>query len=91
MPVIIGFEFFDGTSEIVRIPAEIWVRNNEKAKKVVWFDKAVSKITLDPLLETADTDVDNNVWPKQIQPSRFEIYKSQNRPSSNPMKEAKKK
>ena len=68
MPVIFKLEYADGTSEEVRIPAEIWKMQNERltetVSKVLITNKPVSKITLDPNLETADTDVSNNVWVK---------------------------
>lgn len=89
MPVIVEFEFDNGASEIIRIPAEIWLRNNTNVSKVFNFDNRVTKITVDPYLETADTDVDNNVWPKEIAPTRFEIYKSKNNKKPNLMQQAK--
>jgi hypothetical protein len=68
MPVIFKLEYADGTSEEVRIPAEIWKMQNERltetVSKVLITNKPVSKIVLDPNLETADTDVSNNVWVK---------------------------
>jgi len=76
MPIILKFEFTDGTEEIQRIPAEIWRRNNEEVSKVFMFGKEIKQITLDPFSETADTDLDNNYWPEKKQPTRFEIYKS---------------
>ena len=66
MPVIFKLEYADGTSEVIRIPAEIWKMQNERltetVNKVIITNKAVNKIILDPNLETADTDVSNNVW-----------------------------
>jgi hypothetical protein len=85
MPVIIEFTFENGGKEVVKIPAEVWVRNNEIAHKAFWFEKKVAKIKVDPFLETADTDVNNNTWPKQIEPSRFEIYKRRSSSRPNPM------
>ena len=68
MPVIFKLDYADGTSDEVRIPAEIWKMQNEKLEetvsKVLITDKEVVKITLDPNLETADTDTSNNVWNK---------------------------
>ncbi len=68
MPVIFKLEYADGTSEEVRIPVEIWKMQNERltetVSKVLITNKPVSKIVLDPNLETADTDVSNNVWVK---------------------------
>ena len=34
MPIILEFTYADGTSEVIRIPAEIWRRNSEIIKKV---------------------------------------------------------
>jgi aminopeptidase N len=66
MPVIFKLEYADGTSEEIRIPAEIWKMQNERltetVSKVLITNRAVNKITLDPNLETSDTDVSNNVW-----------------------------
>ena len=76
MPIILEFQFEDGSEEIQRIPAEIWKRDNYNVSKVFMFDKVVTNITLDPLFETADTDLNNNSWPEKIQPSRFQLYKS---------------
>nr|MDA3823403.1 M1 family metallopeptidase [Bacteroidales bacterium] len=85
MPVILKFEFTDGTSEIKRVPAEFWSRNNMEASKVFIFKKNVQAIELDPFLETADCERDNNYWPKQITPSRFELYKYNRTSRPNPM------
>ena len=97
MPLIFQFQFKDGSSEIIRIPVEIWKLDNENIItycKVFGFNKEVTKIVLDPYLETADTDLNNNVWPRSYAPSRFEVFKHKNRrdrPDQNPMKESKKK
>ncbi|WP_346863755.1 hypothetical protein [uncultured Draconibacterium sp.] len=94
MPLILKFDFTDGTEEILRIPAEIWRKNNEEVSKVFMFEKEVKQITLDPYLETADTEMENNFWPEKQVPSRFQLYKSRygrgGFSGSNPMQEAKK-
>ncbi len=87
MPLILEFEFTDGTKELQRIPAEIWVRDNYKISKIFSFDKEVKSVVLDPYLETADTDTYNNSWPRNPKPSRFELFKN-NHKSTNPMQEA---
>lgn len=76
MPIILEFEFADGTKEVQRIPAEIWRRNNEQVSKVFAFEKALKQVVVDPYLETADVDTENNYYPRQVQPNRFEIFKS---------------
>jgi hypothetical protein len=75
MPIILSFNFTDGTSEEVRIPAEIWAKNSHEVSKVFFFEKEVKEIVLDPNLETADTDLNNNYWPSRRVPSRFDLFK----------------
>ena len=60
MPIILEFTYTDGSSEVIRIPAEIWRRNSETIKKVFILDKELIGVKLDPYLETADIDMNNN-------------------------------
>jgi uncharacterized protein YhbP (UPF0306 family) len=46
--------------------------NNDTARKVYATEKAIKKIQIDPKLETADIDVTNNTWPKEIVKSKFD-------------------
>ena len=75
MPLIIQINYTDQTSEIIRIPAEIWRRHEVNVSKVFILDKEVSSFRLDPLLETADTDLYNNAWPREVIPSRYDLFK----------------
>ena len=72
MPIIVELQFEDGTSEIQKFPAQIWRRNNDTAKRVFATEKKVVKIQIDPKLETADVDVENNYWPKGETESKFD-------------------
>ncbi|WP_206352310.1 M1 family metallopeptidase [Tautonia rosea] len=91
MPVILELTFEDDSTEEVRIPAEIWRRNAERVTKLLITEKPVVSITLDPYLETADIDLENNHWPRRPTPSRFQLFKSQGRGSGeNPMQKARK-
>ena len=66
MPVILKMDFADGTSETVRIPAEVW-RYDPKA--VTWqyvTTKTLARAELDPLWETADADRSNNIFDGRI-------------------------
>ena len=90
MPLVIQFEYTDGTTEIKRIPAEVWSQDNLKTSKVFFLDKKLSGVTLDPNLETADCDISNNHWPPRIEENRFELYRSSGRRGgggSNPMQD----
>ena len=40
-------------------------------------DKEVTNITLDPFLETADTNTDDNYFPKSEQESKFDNFNEQ--------------
>lgn len=85
MPVILNFEFQDGTKELIRIPAEIWKTNSNTVTKVFSFTKELKTITLDPFRETADVDTYNNHFPRRFEPSRFETFKQKENEKKNPM------
>ncbi|RFS15628.1 M1 family metallopeptidase [Emticicia sp. C21] len=91
MPVIVKLDFEDGTSEIVRIPAEIWRTNDKEIKKTLPTTKKVAKFTLDPFYETADIDTANNAFPREPeQPSKFQAFKQRAfQQGPNPMQQAK--
>jgi hypothetical protein len=88
MPLILKFTFLDNTTEVIRIPAEIWRRHESNVSKVFIFNKAVSSLRLDPFLETADTDLSNNCWPSEKIPSRYDLFKKKNT-GENPMQRDK--
>lgn len=89
MPLIVGFEYEDGEMDIRRIPAEIWRKGGETVTKVFVTERPANRIVLDPYLETADVDMSDNYWPPRPTPTRFEMFKSRERGSSeNPMQRA---
>ena len=86
MPVILKMDFADGSTETVRIPAEIWRKN---AKQVTWqyvSPKDLKGAELDPLWETADADRGNNVYEGAIAPMTLRIQKAPE--AANRMKDA---
>mgnify|MGYP000324093003 FL=1 len=88
MPIILEFTFVDRTTEIIRIPAEIWKKNSKQVKKIFILDKEVTNVKLDPFLETADVDLNNNSWPDRNEPTRFQIFKENYKKKENPMQRA---
>ena len=76
MPIILEFTFDDGSTEMVRIPAEIWRYNPETVTWSYMSERQVTQVELDPLWETADVDRSDNYFPPRIEPSRIEIYRS---------------
>jgi hypothetical protein len=89
MPVIVQLEFADGTKEVHHIPAEIWRLNDEHVSKVFFSKKELKQVTLDPYLETADVDLDDNYYPRKVVPTRFELYKRNSYDRENKMQRDK--
>lgn len=88
MPLILEFTFEDQSTEVIRVPAEIWRKHEEKVSKVFIFDRPVTSLRLDPYLETADTDLNNNSWPAEKVSTRYELFKSK-QTGENPMQRDK--
>lgn len=85
MPLILQVDYEDGSTEEVRVAAEIWRSNHKTVTKLLVRDKKIKRVKLDPYNELADADKSNNVWPAEVIPSRVELYKF--KPSRNLMKE----
>jgi hypothetical protein len=64
MPIIVAYTYDDGTTEKKTYPAQIWRYNDKQVTKAVHSEKQITKIVIDPDLETADVDVSNNSFPK---------------------------
>ena len=89
MPIVFQFTYEDGTTEDVRLPAEIWRKSEGAVTKVFPRKKKVVKVALDPYLELADTDTSNNVYPREESTSRFDLFKNRkDRTRENPMQRA---
>lgn len=95
MPLIIEWEYADGSKEVERISAYIWRKNENEVTKAFAKTKEVKAIKLDPYRETADIDEDNNLWPRNTSKmSRFEAFKMSGGPrgastGGNPMQQAR--
>lgn len=74
-PVILEFTYVDDSKEIIRLPAEIWRKNESVITKIFAREKEVRKITFDPFNELADTEIINNVYPKAEAKSKFQEFK----------------
>lgn len=96
MPIIIQWNYKDGTSEVERINAYVWRKNENHVVKTFAKDKEVASVLIDPYKETADIDEKNNVWNLTATPSKFDVFKTKaaGRGQSiggNPMQKAKSK
>ncbi|MFD2824430.1 M1 family metallopeptidase [Lacinutrix iliipiscaria] len=76
MPVTIEWQYTDGTSEIDRLPADSWRRNEYEIKKTFVKSKEVKQVNLDPNFEFADVDMKNNTFPKTETSSQFDEFKN---------------
>lgn len=65
MPLIVKIEYEDNTDELIRMPVEIWKKNDKQVRHVFVSEKKVVAFILDPLLETVDADIENNFFPRQ--------------------------
>ncbi len=76
MPIFLQVTYEDGSSEDIRLAAEIWRKNSEKVTRMLITDKVVKSVTVDPYWETADVNMDNNHFPRRIEKSRFDLFKT---------------
>jgi hypothetical protein len=76
MPVTVEWVFTDGSTEIDTLPAEVWRRNEYEITHTFIKEKEVSKVNLDPNFEFADTNMNNNSFPKEDTPSEFDAFKN---------------
>lgn len=75
MPVKIEWVYTDGTKETDMLPADVWRRNEYQITKTFIKEKQVEKVNLDPNFEFADTDMQNNSFPKVEESSKFDEFK----------------
>ncbi len=62
LPIQIGVTYSDGTSELVKLPADAWRMNELRHQYGFFTDKTVVKVVIDPNEVFADVNRDNNTW-----------------------------
>lgn len=85
-PVVLQVTYADQTTERITIPADIWRKNGSSFEKLLIRSQPVIRVEIDPMLETADADTSNNVFPKEIKTHSFDVD-PKNPPPSNPMQQ----
>ncbi len=75
MPILLQLTFEDDSVEDMYIPAEIWRKTPDAVSKLIVTEKNLKQVVVDPKWLTADVDVENNHYPRQIIPSRIEAFK----------------
>jgi len=89
-PLAFDVHWQDGTVQHVRVPAEIWRIDSTRVSKLVVGTQPLTKVVLDPRLESADTDRSDNVWPREASETRVRLRETT--PvggAQNPMQAAK--
>ena len=78
MPIILELEIDDGRKDRLYLPAEIWRRSPETVRRLIVLEKGeeLKSVVVDPDWETADADVGNNSYPRQIVRTRIESFKA---------------
>ncbi len=62
MPIHLGVTFDDGSSDLIKLPADVW-RNNEKTFVYGFFSKkGLKEVTVDPNEAFIDINRENNTW-----------------------------
>lgn len=85
MPLPLRLEYTDGSTEDMILAAEIWRHDTGKCSKLFMTRKEVKTIILDPRDELADCDIENNVWPRRLVKTKFQLYNQES--GINPMRE----
>ena len=98
MPIVLRVIYEDGSDQFIRLPAEAWQLNALETSTGFMSERLMKSIELDPYRETADANRDNNFFPEKFEPSRFQLYKSNEREGrrnrdggENPMQVAKRR
>ena len=72
MPLLVDLILEDGSVEKHRFPAQVWQKNDDQVTQTFATAKRVTKVVVDAQQETADIDLSNNTWPKEVAPSKFD-------------------
>ena len=90
MPIILKLTFADGSTEVVRLPVESWMQNEERFAKLLTRDKPLASVELDPFHEIPDIDRANDAFPRKlpaVQP--LKLFKAPEMRMPNPMQQRK--
>ena len=83
-PLILKLDYTDGSTEEIKLPAEIWRFNTEKATKLIVTKQELKAVTFDPRQELV-CDLENNFWPRRAVKTKFQLFREE--AAKNPMRE----
>ena len=81
MPILLELTYNNGKQDHLYIPAEIWRRSPNHVSKLLVTDrgKELKSVLIDAGWDTADVDIENNHYPRQIIASRIEAFKKKDK------------
>jgi len=86
MPLLVELHLEGGRKQEEVIAAEIWKLDAQRVSKLFVTSKPVIKVVIDPLKQTADVNLTNNVWPPEVKEEHFTLT-PENKSFDNPMKQ----
>ncbi len=89
MPLPLRLEYADGTSEELMLGVDLWRHNPERCSKFLMTTRELKAVVLDPRDELADSDLENNFWPRRPVKTRFQLFKEE--ADKNPLRELTRK
>jgi hypothetical protein len=78
-PLPLTLTWADGTVEKMMVPAEVWRYNTLGVTKLFISPKRLTSVEVDAEHVIADADMSNNAFPRRIQQSRLELFKSKDK------------
>ncbi len=81
-PLPLTLTWADGAVEKMMVPAEVWRYNTLGVTKLFISPKRLTSVEVDAEHVIADADMSNNAFPRRIQQSRLELFKSKDKDRS---------
>ncbi|MBL7471692.1 M1 family metallopeptidase [Robertkochia sediminum] len=75
MPLIVEYNYKDGSKDLMKYPVQIWRKNDQEVKVVLPSNKEIASVVVDPKEETADINTENNQWPRKEADTEFDKFK----------------
>ena len=85
-PVPLTLTFGDGSTQSLKIPAEVWRYDADEVQKLIITEKPLVSVKVDADEETGDVNPDNNAFPPSMGEEDFTLEKPEK--SKNPMQQA---
>ena len=72
-PVPLTITYEDGSTEYMKLPAEIWRYDAQNVTKLMMTEQRITGVAVDENHEIADADPTNNAYPQGMNSSRIEL------------------